>query len=276
MLDSLQPHGLYSPWNFPGQNTGVGSLSLLQGIFPTQGSNPGLLHCRRILYQLSHKGSPEWAWENPTSSIILKFHGRIWAPFSFHRSFFMDPKRSLYSTPWWLVSEPVHLIGFYWFEENNDRKGRNIKENKKRGFAPYPNLSQISEATLVQRPLLVLTLQTLEIENIQQIENENKCFIEHKMGHRSRQGLSFLFALGIRPSWAFLVPHTVKNPPAMLEIWVWFLGWEDFLEKSMDRGAWQAIVHGIIKSWTWLTDEHTHTNTHTHQTQGRWLEVVVE
>ena len=50
-------------WNSPGQNTGVGSLSLLQGIFPTQGSNPGLLHCRWILYQLSHKGSPripEW------------------------------------------------------------------------------------------------------------------------------------------------------------------------------------------------------------------------
>ena len=40
--DSLQPHGLYSPWNSPGQNTGVGSLSLLQRIFPTQGSNPGL------------------------------------------------------------------------------------------------------------------------------------------------------------------------------------------------------------------------------------------
>ena len=41
--------GLYSPWNSPGQNTGVGSLSLLQGIFPTQGSNPGLPHCRWIL-----------------------------------------------------------------------------------------------------------------------------------------------------------------------------------------------------------------------------------
>ena len=56
--DSLRPHGLYSPWNSPGQNTRVGSLSLLQGIFPTQGLNPGLLHCMRILYQLSHKGSP--------------------------------------------------------------------------------------------------------------------------------------------------------------------------------------------------------------------------
>ena len=63
MSDSLWPHGLYGPWNSPGQNTGVGSLSLLQGNFPTQGSNPGPTHCRRILYQLSHKGSPrilEW------------------------------------------------------------------------------------------------------------------------------------------------------------------------------------------------------------------------
>ena len=44
--------------NSPGQNTGMGTLSLLQGIFPTQGLNPGLPHCRWILYQLSHKGSP--------------------------------------------------------------------------------------------------------------------------------------------------------------------------------------------------------------------------
>ena len=53
----------HSPWNSPGHNIGVGSLSLLQKIFPTQGLNPGLLHCQQILYQLSHKGSPrilEW------------------------------------------------------------------------------------------------------------------------------------------------------------------------------------------------------------------------
>ena len=51
--DSLQSHGLYSPWNSPGQNTGVGSLFLLQGIFPIQGLNPHLLwllRCRQILY----------------------------------------------------------------------------------------------------------------------------------------------------------------------------------------------------------------------------------
>ena len=48
---------LFSPWTSPGQNTGLGSLSLLQRIFPTQGSNLGLPHCRQILYQLSNQGS---------------------------------------------------------------------------------------------------------------------------------------------------------------------------------------------------------------------------
>ena len=60
---SLRPHGPYSPWNSPGQDTGVGSLSLLQGIFPTQGWNPSLPHCRWILYQLSHQGSPYYVDE---------------------------------------------------------------------------------------------------------------------------------------------------------------------------------------------------------------------
>ena len=57
--NSLQPHGLYGarllcPWNSPGKNIGVDCHSLLQGIFLTQGSNLSLLHCRRILYHLSH------------------------------------------------------------------------------------------------------------------------------------------------------------------------------------------------------------------------------
>ena len=90
---TLWPHGLYSPWNSPGQETGVGSLSLLQGIFPTQGSNPGFLHCRQILYELSHKGSPrilewvaypfsrgtswhrDWTWVSCTAGIFFT----IWA-----------------------------------------------------------------------------------------------------------------------------------------------------------------------------------------------------
>ena len=79
--DSLWPHGLYSPWNSPGQNTGVGSLSLLQEIFPTQGSNPGFPHCRWILYQLSNKRSLrilEWV-AYPFSSRPSR--PRIWTGF---------------------------------------------------------------------------------------------------------------------------------------------------------------------------------------------------
>ena len=61
--DSLWPHGLYRSWNSPGQNTGVGGLSLLQGIVPNQGWNPGLLHCRWILCQVNHQESPRiLAW----------------------------------------------------------------------------------------------------------------------------------------------------------------------------------------------------------------------
>ena len=59
----LQPARLLCPWDSPDKNTGVGCHTLLQEIFPTQRSNPGLPHCRHILYQLSHQGSPrilEW------------------------------------------------------------------------------------------------------------------------------------------------------------------------------------------------------------------------
>ena len=70
MSDSSQPHGLYPvrllcPWDFPDKNTGVNSHSLLQGIFLTQGLSPGVLHCRQILYYLSHQGRPS-KWLHPT------------------------------------------------------------------------------------------------------------------------------------------------------------------------------------------------------------------
>ena len=52
------PLGSSVPWDSPGKNTRVGCHFLLQGIFRTQGSNPGLLHCRQMLYHLSHQGSP--------------------------------------------------------------------------------------------------------------------------------------------------------------------------------------------------------------------------
>ena len=66
---SLRPHGLYParflcPWNFPGKNTGVGSHSLLQEIFLTQGLNSGLLYCRQNLYHLSRQGNPKQKLSN--------------------------------------------------------------------------------------------------------------------------------------------------------------------------------------------------------------------
>ena len=75
MSDFLWLHGLYRPWNSPGQNTGVGSLSLLQGIFLTQESNWGLLHCRWILYQLSYQGKGDWGvWKEKINLHQLHAH----------------------------------------------------------------------------------------------------------------------------------------------------------------------------------------------------------
>ena len=73
MSDSLWPYILHSPWISLGQINGVCSLSLFQGIFPTQGLSPGLWHCWQILSHLRHKGSPrilEWvaypfSWGSP-------------------------------------------------------------------------------------------------------------------------------------------------------------------------------------------------------------------
>ena len=62
---NCSPTRLLRPWNSPGRNTGVGCHFLLQGIFVFQGLNLGLLHCRQILYQLSHQGSSLFVTKMP-------------------------------------------------------------------------------------------------------------------------------------------------------------------------------------------------------------------
>ena len=92
--NSLQPRD--SPWNSPGKNTGVDCHTLLQGIVPTQGSNSGPLHCRQILYQLSHEGSPRLlAW------VAYPFSSRSSQP------------RNQTGASWQADSLPAELPGYY-------------------------------------------------------------------------------------------------------------------------------------------------------------------
>ena len=101
----------YTVWNSPGQNTGVRSLSLLQGIVPTQGLNPSLLRCRQILYQLSHK-------ENPR---ILQ-----WVAYAFSSGSSGPTNRTRVSciagrffTNWAMREAPVHLNQPYILDVKN-------------------------------------------------------------------------------------------------------------------------------------------------------------
>ena len=85
LSNSLQPHGLsptrlLHPWDFPGKNTGVGCHFLLQGSFLIQGSNPGLPHCRQMLYHLSHQGSPNFVLDTDYKpSTPLSSAANAWA-----------------------------------------------------------------------------------------------------------------------------------------------------------------------------------------------------
>ena len=99
MSDSVRPHGLYSPWNSSGQNTGVSSLSLLKGIFPTQESNWGLLDCRRILYQLSYQGSPLFQFRPDLSCRVSRLFVSHWRILDHYNKGIVKEASGL-SSPW--------------------------------------------------------------------------------------------------------------------------------------------------------------------------------
>ena len=105
MSDSLRPHGLHSPWDSPGQNTGVGSCSLLQQIFLTQESNQGLLHCRRILYKLSYRRSPR---QYHVHFITMCTQNSLCACMQSHFSCVQ-----LFVTPWTAARQAPLSIGFF-------------------------------------------------------------------------------------------------------------------------------------------------------------------
>ena len=94
-----------------------------------------------------------------------------------------------------------------------------------------------------------------------------RCAQEYRAKNKSKTFVFSLNSLFMPCTWASLVAQTVKNPLAMRETWVQSLAWEDPLEKSMathssilawriplDRGAWQATVHGVTKSWRQLSN----------------------
>ena len=90
-----------SPWNSPGQNTGVGSLSLLQGIFPIQGLNPDLPHCRRILYQLSYWVSPWYIHTVKKNKSMCGYLEKLstiyWVKYSVSENIYLATP----GLPWW-------------------------------------------------------------------------------------------------------------------------------------------------------------------------------
>ena len=123
---------LCSPWSSLGHNTGVGSLSLLQGIFPTQGSNPGLLHCRWILYQLSHEGSPrivEWV-AYPFSSrssrsrnwtLVSRIAGRFFTNWAIRQAPYWPELSGKWDSPVDLLIN-IHLLGLKVMAKERQRR----------------------------------------------------------------------------------------------------------------------------------------------------------
>jgi len=117
---TLQPCGLYSLWNSAGQSTGVGSLSLLQGIVPTQGLSPGLLHCRQILHQLSHQGS-----QRTLECIAYPFSGgssrrRNWTGVSCIAGGFFTSWATREALCPQQLSDPTQLILYHWKQAHTE------------------------------------------------------------------------------------------------------------------------------------------------------------
>ena len=100
----LQPVSFLCPWDSPGKNTGVGCHFLLQGIFPTQESNPGLLRCRQILYQLSYEGSPIMY----NGSIQIRYFRKV-------QSFYKNHHRLPQSHPNWIYNSGKIMCLLYKF-----------------------------------------------------------------------------------------------------------------------------------------------------------------
>ena len=110
-VHGLQPARLLSPWNSPDKNTGVGCHFLFQGIFPTRGLNSGLLHCRQILYHLSHQGSPS------------RYQGLSqWVDSSHQVARVLELQFQQQSFPWIFSADFIYLLaGLAWWLRHQER-----------------------------------------------------------------------------------------------------------------------------------------------------------
>ena len=207
----LQPAGLLCPWDSPGKNIGVGCHCLRQGIFPTQELNLGLPHCRQILYYLRQMRK---GWEKEKNK---RWH-ILWAPHMkgetpehilchLPRALSADIFLAVKSTDLNSAS-PFWRRGSWWMgwtNSSSEREVQRIHQPTNEGMAPdwwkvgrSPDKTTSLGAPTPAKPLSV-TAQSFLLLNLFCIEG---------------------------------VAQLVKNPSAMNETLIWFLGWEDPLEKG--------------------------------------------
>ena len=163
------------------------------------------------------------------------------------------PSASSLSCPHWCFlgprPRPLGQETLHWHQETK------TGEEERKGSSQDPWLLWKRYLTLKVRDLASLVAQL--VKNLPAMQETPVRFL----GQEWSPGEGIVYPL--QYSWAFLVAQTVKNLPAMQETWVCSLGWEDHLgnplhysclENPMDRGAWHATVHGVAKSWAWLSN----------------------
>ena len=268
--NSSPPYGLYSPWNSPGQNTGVGSLSILQGIFSTQELNPGLRHCSQILYQLSHKGNPrilEWV-AYPFSSVsswprnqtgVSCIAGRFFTNWAIREA----PWKKSYDKPRQCIKKQRHhFADKVLYSQRYGFSGSHVqmwKLDHKAGWAP----KNWCFWTVMLEKTLESPLDRKEIKSVNSRGNQPWIFIGRMMLKLKLQYFSHLMPRA----------HSLEKTLMLRKIegkrrrrQQRMLGWLDGIIDSMDmslnklqemvkdREAWHGALHGVGKSLAWLND----------------------
>ena len=272
--NSLWPHGLYSSWNSPGQNTGVGSLSCLQEIFPSQGSNPGFLHCRQILNQVSHRRCIHISPLLPPLYVIRELSSLCYTPAPHHGSVsmsililqFVPPsfplpsvhKSFLYicaSVPALKIANP--LLGIY-LEKTIIQKDTCTPVFTAALFTTARAWKQLKYPSTHEWIMKMWYLYTVEYYSAIKRNKIGSSILFKVQGNQSSEAVIYPEPWSLLAFQAVLV---VKNAGDVRDVGsVLGLGRSpggghgnplrySCLENPMDRGAWWATVHKVAKSW---------------------------